>query len=370
MTDILSHLEHAGSNVSEDAYVKTERSVGNRVVTGRNKLQDMKVMPTGGSTAQTLADLAAVAAGLSAAEAGVLDGVTPGTGLASKALVLDASGNVTMPAAGNFALSRASVAAAGTDATNATVLTAQVNAVTASDGAKGVALPTAATTAGPVLVINTVGTANLLVYPVNGGNDQINALAEDAAYTLGPGRGAWFVPTSGTQWYTAAETISEQIFIPAAGAAKLGGSGAGWAIDGDNALPLVTLPASQTSEVLLIPAMAGLFVGDIVTEVGVCGQVEAAGNNVTLALDVRKVTAAAADFTDASIGTDNVGTLTADTEITAGTAGANQAQLAAGSLTETLAANEFLYATLTGTTGASTDIAIAGLVVTVTRRIR
>src|SRR5687767_223261 len=43
------------------------------------------------------------------------------------------------------------------------------------------------------------------------------------------------------------------LLISAAGHAKLGGSGAGWVIDGDNALPLVTLPQSQTSEVLLVP---------------------------------------------------------------------------------------------------------------------
>jgi hypothetical protein len=68
-----------------------------------------------------------------------------------------------------------------------------------------VALPAAATTAGPILVINTVLTsgANLKVYPVNGGNDQINGEAEDAAFTMGPGAAAWFVPTSATQWYVA-----------------------------------------------------------------------------------------------------------------------------------------------------------------------
>lgn len=36
---------------------------------------------------------------LTLAESGYIDGVTPGTGAASKALILDASGNVTMPAA-------------------------------------------------------------------------------------------------------------------------------------------------------------------------------------------------------------------------------------------------------------------------------
>ena len=104
---------------------------------------------------------------------------------------------------GEAVLSRAAIAAAGADAAAATAITTQMVAVTASDGAKGVALPAAATTAYPIYVLNTVLTsgANLLVYPVSGGNDQINGGAEDAAFTMGPGEGAWFIPTSATQWY-------------------------------------------------------------------------------------------------------------------------------------------------------------------------
>lgn len=138
---------------------------------------------------------------LSETELDFVDGVTAGTGLASKAVVLDASGNFIMPDNGVFGFSRAAVAAAGTTAADATALTDQVNLVTASDNAKGVALPAAATTVGPIWVINTVANASLLVYPVNGGNDNINGLAEDAAFTLGPGQAAMFTPTSGTQWY-------------------------------------------------------------------------------------------------------------------------------------------------------------------------
>lgn len=149
-----------------------------------------------------------------------------------------------------------------------------------------------------------------------------------------------------------------QLTISAAGHAKLGGSGAGWVIDADNATPLVTLPASQTSEVLLIP-ITGLRVGDTITGVGINGQVESAGGNVTLALDVRKVTGAAAGFSDASLATDNVGTLTADTLLSA-------ANLGVTGLTEVLAAEEIVYVTLTGTTAASTDIEIYSVSVTYT----
>lgn len=140
---------------------------------------------------------------LSATELAFVDGVTAGVGLASKALVLDASGNVIMPSTGIFGMSRAALAAAGTDATNGGAVATQIVAVTASDGTKGVVLPAAATTLGPILIINTVLTtgASLKVYPVNGGNDQINGEAEDAAFTMGPGEAAWFIPTSATQWY-------------------------------------------------------------------------------------------------------------------------------------------------------------------------
>jgi hypothetical protein len=98
-------------------------------------------------------------------------------------------------------MTREAIAAAGSAASDAAVLTKQCNAVTAADGTKGVALPAAATTTGPIFIVNTVTTAALKVYPVNGGNDNINALAEDAAFTMGPGKSAWFTPVSATQWW-------------------------------------------------------------------------------------------------------------------------------------------------------------------------
>lgn len=112
-------------------------------------------------------------------------------------------GNLTGNVTGVIVQTRAALAALGTNAATAAPITTQIAAVTGSDGTKGVALPAAATSADPILVINTVttGTATLPVYPVSGGNDNINAGAEDAAWTLGPGRAAWFVATSATQWY-------------------------------------------------------------------------------------------------------------------------------------------------------------------------
>lgn len=160
------------------------------------------VQTDGTTTTISIAELVALN-DLGATDLAKIDGITNGTGAASKALVLDSSGNVAMPATGSIGLSRAALAAAGTDATNGGAIATQVVAVTASDGTKGVVLPAAATTTGPIYIINTVLTsgADLKVYPVNGGNDNINGEAEDAAFTMGPGTAAWFVPTSATQWY-------------------------------------------------------------------------------------------------------------------------------------------------------------------------
>lgn len=137
---------------------------------------------------------------VTAAELGYLSGVTAGTGAASKAVVLDANGDVVMPSGGVFSFGRATLAAAGTTAADAAVLTQQFQVVTGADEAKGVALPAAATAEGPYWIYNDAA-AGLFVYPVNGGNDNINALAEDAGFLVAGGEVAVFVPTSATQWY-------------------------------------------------------------------------------------------------------------------------------------------------------------------------
>lgn len=139
---------------------------------------------------------------LSTTEFGFLDGITAGTGAASKAVVLSSGGDYAMPSGGVFALDRGTLAAAGSSASDAAAIVTQVVIATGADGAKGIALPAAATTEGPILVINDAA-ATLLVYPVNGGNDNINALAEDAAFSMAGGEWALFIPTSATQWYTA-----------------------------------------------------------------------------------------------------------------------------------------------------------------------
>lgn len=139
---------------------------------------------------------------LTQTEAGFLSGITAGTGAASKAMVLNSSGNITMPGSSTLSLSIGALAALGTNAATAAPITQQISAVTAADGTKGVALPAAAAGLGPVIVINTDVDAMLPIYPVSGGNDNINGLAEDAALEIGPGEMALFAATSATQWYT------------------------------------------------------------------------------------------------------------------------------------------------------------------------
>ena len=153
-----------------------------------------------------LTNLSGVA--MTAAQLAAVAGVTLGTGAASKVMSLDANGDFAMPSGGVFALGRATLAAAGTTSANAAVLTQQINIVTGADLAKGVALPAAAAAEGPYIIINDAA-ASLLVYPVDGGNDNINALAEDAPFWLEGGATAMFVPVSATLWYV--ETLASRL---------------------------------------------------------------------------------------------------------------------------------------------------------------
>lgn len=133
------------------------------------------------------------------------------------------------------------------------------------------------------------------------------------------------------------------------------GAAAGWILV--DAAGLVRCPAAETGVTFIIP-ITGLHLGDTLQGVSLIGQVESAGGNATMVLSVRKGIAAVADFTDAELDTANMGTITADTLLSsAGT------PVAVTGLAEVLAEGELLYALLTATTAASTDIAVSGLVV-------
>jgi hypothetical protein len=139
--------------------------------------------------------------------------------------------------------------------------------------------------------------------------------------------------------------------------AKLGASGAGWVIGAADSISLATLPESQTNENMVIPVTIPLKVGSIITGFTVNGQMESAGGTATLDASLRKMTAAAGDFTDAEVGA-LAATLskTADYKIADGNS----------LLNETVAADETFYVLVEGTTAASTDIAIGGITITVT----
>lgn len=188
MGDILSYPTDTA--VDADDYVLTEKVVGGRVFKTRVNPENLKVRATGSQTETTLAAMASLLSALA------------GAGSAGEAVILDESGNFVMPAGGQFEFSNATPAAAGAgaNASDATVIAAQVNAVTGADDTKGVALP-AAVDNHAILIINTVATAGLKVWPVASGNDAINGLSANAAFVIGPGRSAWFIATSATQWY-------------------------------------------------------------------------------------------------------------------------------------------------------------------------
>ena len=150
---------------------------------------------------------------------------------------------------------------------------------------------------------------------------------------------------------------SQQYILPISGAKV--GTTAGWIIDAANNISLATLPASQTSSTLVLPVSIPLKVGSVIAGFSVIGQVESAGNAATLACELRKHTAAAADVVDASIGSlaANV-SVTADAIISATNA-------SRGSLAEVVAADETYYFLITCTTGSSTDIALQGVTITI-----
>jgi hypothetical protein len=164
--------------------------------------------------------------------------------------------------------------------------------------------------------------------------------------------------TSAAQTYTGSVIRASQKRIYS-GYSKVGAT-AGWTVGGGgvNTGLTATMAAGGTAATLVVP-IPGLKVGDTITGFHLIGQIESAGNTATLDADLRKHTAAAADPSDASVGAITQISVTADTAITS----ANSTK---ASLAEVVAADETFYVLLTGTTAASTDIALMGIAVTVT----
>lgn len=143
------------------------------------------------------------------------------------------------------------------------------------------------------------------------------------------------------------------------GTAKVGAT-SGWVLGGGpvNTGLLATLPASQTGSTLVVP-LQNFKVGDTITAFHLVGQIESAGGTVTVDANLRKITAAAADVVDASVGAMTQLSVTADTIM-------SETNTNKASLTEIVGADETFYMLITATTAASTDIALQGIAVTVT----
>lgn len=148
--------------------------------------------------------------------------------------------------------------------------------------------------------------------------------------------------------------LDRKMFISAGGLGKVGGT-AGWVVAAADNLNLVTLPASQTGSKLIIP-VPSLIIGTKVKAFHLVGQVESGGNNVTLDADLRKMTSAAADVADASIGAMTQLVVAVDTILGA----ANTRKVL--TTPEEVAVDESLYMVITGTTLGATDVALQGIV--------
>jgi hypothetical protein len=155
---------------------------------------------------------------------------------------------------------------------------------------------------------------------------------------------------------TSGMTNARTAMFPA-GAGKAGAT-AGWAFpsahSGFTNSGVVGLPASQSASTWVIPVQ-GLRVGDNIVSFTVRAQIESAGGAVTLDADLRKLTIAAADITDASIGAITQVAVSADTAVS------SSKTLATA---EVVAADEQYYILVTGTTAGSTDIQLLGATVT------
>lgn len=136
--------------------------------------------------------------------------------------------------------------------------------------------------------------------------------------------------------------------------AKVGAT-SGWVVGAASNICLATLPASQTSSTLVVP-LRGLKLGDVIRGFHLIGQVESVGGTVTIACNLRKHTAAAADVVDASVASMASLSVTAQTTLSRFNTSSPDFPCVVGG-------GETYYFLITGTTAASTDIALQGLAV-------
>lgn len=137
------------------------------------------------------------------------------------------------------------------------------------------------------------------------------------------------------------------------------GTTAGWTVGAANNLgTLATLAAGQTSATLVV-AVPNLRIGDRITGFYPVGQVESGGNTASLTVNLRRLTAVAADLTDESVATSGSVSFTADTAL--GRIGAS----AVDNLNVIVQDGESYYFLITGTTATATDVALQGVMVSI-----
>ena len=138
------------------------------------------------------------------------------------------------------------------------------------------------------------------------------------------------------------------------------GATSGWVINAANNIgTMATLPAGQTNSTIVVP-VNNIQIGDHITGFYPTGQVESAGNTATITCELRKLTSAAADLVDATVATTGAISFTADAVLGRITAPRDGIHIE-------VADGQTYYFLITGTTAASTDIALQGVAVQVER---
>ena len=145
--------------------------------------------------------------------------------------------------------------------------------------------------------------------------------------------------------------------IPASSGKTGGTATVGYINTGTN-LQMVTLAANATADTWVIP-LSFLHEGDVITSIGICGQIESGGNAATVDYALRAQTAVTTGSTDASI---QVGTQVAKT------ADYLMNETTALATPHTVISGEHLYMLITCTTAGATDIELLYVSLTVTQQ--
>lgn len=184
---------------------------------------DAVYINTGSSTSCSFTSLASVAAsdyGATGMKADVVAESTAAAGVTVDGVLLK-DNQATADAFLFSAAGVATLAAAGSVQGDAAAIAAQVTFVTASDGAKGVALPTAVE--GDMRIVYNTVAAALKVYPNS--SDDINDGSANAAIVLPAKQAGIFIAVDGTTWaYFGGLGVSQGAALTAADASTVDGT--------------------------------------------------------------------------------------------------------------------------------------------------